>query len=108
MQQVGAELMKRIILVLMIGLLGSPTWADDGLPNIIYIMADDLGYGDLSCFGLTKFETPNIDSLAKEGVTFTNYYAGSTVCAPTRCVLMTGMHTAVSYTHLTLPTILLV
>jgi arylsulfatase A-like enzyme len=93
MQQVGVELMKRIILVLMIGLLGSPTWADDGLPNIIYIMADDLGYGDLSCFGQTKFETPNIDSLAKEGVTFTNYYAGSTVCAPTRCVLMTGMHT---------------
>ncbi|MDE0934568.1 MAG: arylsulfatase [Mariniblastus sp.] len=85
--------MKRIILVLMLGLLGSPIWADDDLPNIIYIMADDLGYGDLSCFGQTKFETPNIDSLAKEGVTFTNYYAGSTVCAPTRCVLMTGMHT---------------
>ena len=97
MQQVGVELMKRIILVLMIGLLGSSTWADDDLPNIIYIMADDLGYGDLSCFGQTKFETPNIDSLAKEGVTFTNYYAGSTVCAPTRCVLMTGMHTGHAY-----------
>ena len=97
MQQVGVKLMKRIILVLMIGLLGSSTWADDDLPNIIYIMADDLGYGDLSCFGQTKFETPNIDSLAKEGVTFTNYYAGSTVCAPTRCVLMTGMHTGHAY-----------
>jgi arylsulfatase A-like enzyme len=84
---------KRIVLALAIGLLGSTLRADDDLPNIIYIMADDLGYGDLSCFGQTKFETPNIDSLAKEGVTFTNYYAGSTVCAPTRCVLMTGMHT---------------
>jgi len=84
---------KRIVLALAIGLLGSTLRADDDLPNIIYIMADDLGYGDLSCFGQAKFETPNIDSLAKEGVTFTNYYAGSTVCAPTRCVLMTGMHT---------------
>jgi len=84
---------KRIVLALAIGLLGSTLRADDDLPNIIYIMADDLGYGDLSCFCQTKFETPNIDSLAKEGVTFTNYYAGSTVCAPTRCVLMTGMHT---------------
>ena len=85
--------MKQIILVMLMGLLVSPLWADNGRPNIIYIMADDLGYGDLSCFGQTKFETPNIDSLATEGVTFTNYYAGSTVCAPTRCVLMTGMHT---------------
>ena len=86
--------MKRIIFALVIGLFGSVLRADDNLPNIIYIMADDLGYGDLSCFGQTKFETPNIDSLAKEGVTFTNYYAGSTVCAPTRCVLMTGMQHA--------------
>lgn len=62
-------------------------------PNIIYIMADDLGYGDLSCFGQSKFETPHLDRLAAEGVTFTDYYAGSTVCAPTRCVLMTGLHT---------------
>ena len=68
-------------------------WAADRAPNIIYIMADDLGYGDLSCFGQTHFETPNIDRLAAEGITFTDYYAGSTVCAPTRCVLLTGMHT---------------
>jgi arylsulfatase A-like enzyme len=67
--------------------------ADQSKPNIIYIMADDLGYGDLSCFGQTKFKTPNIDRLAAEGITFTDYYSGSTVCAPTRCVLMTGMHT---------------
>ncbi|MFT7488935.1 MAG: arylsulfatase A, partial [Candidatus Promineifilaceae bacterium] len=66
-------------------------------PNIIYIMADDLGYGDLSCFGQTKFSTPNLDRLAQEGITFTDYYAGSTVCAPTRCVLMTGLHTGHAY-----------
>ncbi|MFT7680046.1 MAG: arylsulfatase A, partial [Planctomycetota bacterium] len=66
-------------------------------PNIIYIMADDLGYGDLSCFGQSKFETPHLDRMAAEGVRFTDYYAGSTVCAPTRCVLMTGMHTGHAY-----------
>jgi len=65
--------------------------------NIIYIMADDLGYGDLSCFGQKKFETPHLDRMAAEGVKFTDYYSGSTVCAPTRCVLMTGMHTGHSY-----------
>ncbi|MCY1721832.1 arylsulfatase [Prolixibacteraceae bacterium Z1-6] len=62
-------------------------------PNIIYILADDLGYGDLSCYGQTKFETPNIDQLAKEGMTFTQHYAGSTVCSPSRSVLLTGQHT---------------
>lgn len=62
-------------------------------PNIIYIMADDLGYGDLSCYGQEKFETPNVDRLAAEGILFTNCYAGSTVCAPSRSTLMTGLHT---------------
>lgn len=62
-------------------------------PNIIYILADDLGYGDLSCYGQTKFQTPNIDRLAAEGMKFTQHYSGSTVCAPSRCSLMTGMHT---------------
>jgi len=66
-------------------------------PNIIYIMADDLGYGDLSCFGQKRFQTPNLDRMAAEGVKFTDYYAGSTVCAPTRCVLMTGLHTGHSH-----------
>ncbi len=63
------------------------------LPNIIYILADDLGYGDLSCYGQTKFSTPNIDRLAIEGMRFTQHYAGSTVCAPSRSCLMTGFHT---------------
>jgi len=62
-------------------------------PNIIYILADDLGYGDLSCYGQKKFKTPNIDRLANEGVRFTQHYSGSTVCAPSRCSLMTGLHT---------------
>lgn len=62
-------------------------------PNIIYIMADDLGYGDLSCMGQTHFQTPNIDRMANEGMTLRSHYAGSTVCAPSRCCLMTGLHT---------------
>lgn len=62
-------------------------------PNIIYILTDDLGYGDLSCYGQEKFETPHIDRLAKEGMLFTQHYAGSTVCAPSRSSLMTGLHT---------------
>jgi arylsulfatase A-like enzyme len=62
-------------------------------PNIIYILADDLGYGDLSSYGQREFATPNIDRLAAEGLKFTQHYAGSTVCAPSRCSLMTGLHT---------------
>jgi len=62
-------------------------------PNIVYILADDLGYGDLSCYGQELFSTPNIDKLAKEGITFTQHYAGSTVCSPSRSVLLTGQHT---------------
>jgi arylsulfatase A-like enzyme len=62
-------------------------------PNIIFILADDLGYGDLGCYGQTRIKTPNIDKLAAEGLRFTDFYAGSTVCAPSRCALMTGLHT---------------
>jgi arylsulfatase A len=62
-------------------------------PNIIYILADDLGYGDLSCYGQTRFSTPHIDALAKEGLLFTQHYAGSSVCAPSRSTLLTGFHT---------------
>lgn len=62
-------------------------------PNIIFIFADDLGYGDISCYGQEKFETPNIDKLAKEGMKFTQFYSGSTVCAPARSSFLTGLHT---------------
>ena len=63
------------------------------LPNIIYILADDLGFGDLSCYGQKTLRTPRLDGLAGSGMRFTQHYAGSTVCAPSRCVLMTGLHT---------------
>jgi arylsulfatase A-like enzyme len=62
-------------------------------PNIIYILADDLGYGDLSVYGQTHFQTPNLDKMAAEGMLFTQHYAGTTVCAPSRSSLMTGLHT---------------
>jgi arylsulfatase A-like enzyme len=62
-------------------------------PNVIYILSDDLGYGDLSCYGQKRFATPHLDRLAREGMRFTQHYAGSTVCAPSRCSLMTGLHT---------------
>ena len=75
---------------------GAPTSSTGvvvGKPNIIYILVDDLGYGDLGCYGQTRIQTPNIDRMAAEGMRFTDHYAGSTVCAPSRCCLMTGLHT---------------
>lgn len=63
------------------------------LPNIVFILADDLGYGDLSCYGQQKFSTPNIDRLAKQGMLFRQHYTGCTVSAPSRSCLMTGLHT---------------
>jgi arylsulfatase A-like enzyme len=62
-------------------------------PNIVFILADDLGYGDLGCYGQKRIATPRLDRLAAEGLRFTNFYSGSTVCAPSRYVLMTGVHT---------------
>jgi arylsulfatase A-like enzyme len=61
-------------------------------PNFIFIMADDLGYGDVGIYGQTMIKTPNIDQLATDGMTFTQFYAGTSVCAPSRSVLMTGLH----------------
>ena len=66
-------------------------------PNIIYILADDLGYGDLGCYGQQLIETPNIDKLAATGMRFTQHYSGAPVCAPSRCSLLTGKHTGHSY-----------
>ncbi|WP_321995538.1 arylsulfatase [Draconibacterium orientale] len=61
-------------------------------PNVIYILADDLGYGHLGCYGQEKIETPNIDALAASGMVFSQHYAGAPLCAPSRCVLLTGKH----------------
>jgi arylsulfatase A-like enzyme len=66
-------------------------------PNIVFILADDLGYNDLSCYGQKIIETPHIDALARNGIRFTQYYCGSPVSAPSRCVLLTGMHTGHSF-----------
>jgi arylsulfatase len=66
-------------------------------PNIIFIMADDLGYKELGCYGQQKIKTPNVDRIAAEGMRFTDYYTGSAVCAPARCNLMTGMHGGHAY-----------
>jgi arylsulfatase A len=93
--------MKYSILLLLIACLNATTLAADAAdaakPNIIYILLDDAGYGDFSCYGQQKFKTPHIDKLAAEGMKFTQHYSGSTVCAPTRCSLMTGMHTGHAY-----------
>ena len=71
--------------------------AESRRPNIVFILADDLGYGDLSCYGQQKFKTPNIDRLAAEGMKFTAHYAGNNVCAPARCTLMSGKHPGHAY-----------
>jgi arylsulfatase len=77
----------------LVALAAISVHAADRPPNIILIIADDLGYGDLGCDGQRIMRTPNVDKLAAEGVRFTQFYAGSPVCAPCRCTLMTGKHT---------------
>ncbi len=66
-------------------------------PNIVFILADDLGYGDLGCYGQPVIQTPNLDQMAQQGMRFTQHYAGCTVCAPSRGTLMTGLHTGHGY-----------
>ncbi len=79
--------------VLVVGIVATPGGVSAAPPNLVYILLDDAGYGDLSCYGQEKFQTPHMDRLATEGLKFTQHYSGSTVCAPTRCALMTGRHT---------------
>src|SRR5258706_6360712 len=87
-----------LIPLIAICVAGSAAFAADApRPNIIFLLADDLGYGDVGCFGQTKIRTPNIDRLAAEGMRFTAHYAGNNVCAPSRCVLMTGLHPGHAY-----------
>jgi arylsulfatase A-like enzyme len=85
----------RILLLLTSTLLSARTAPSESArpPNLIYILADDLGYGDLGCYGQQKFATPNIDRMAREGMRFTSFYSGNTVCAPSRSALLTGQHT---------------
>ena len=86
--------MKRIEICIGLSVfaLSAKSQVKESQPNIIYIIMDDLGYGDIGCYGSRKIETPNIDRLCKDGISFTQHYTGSPVSAPARCVLMTGMH----------------
>lgn len=81
-------------LFLLLAILGlhAPLGAAEKSPNIVYILADDLGYAELGCYGQTKIKTPCLDQMAAEGMRFTQHYCGNAVCAPSRCVLMTGKH----------------
>lgn len=83
--------------ILSIGAWGQTTDSLTNRPNIVFIMCDDMGYGDLGCYGQPYISTPRIDSLASNGMLFTQAYAGSPVSAPSRASLMTGQHTG--HTH---------
>ena len=89
--------MKKLLLISVVFLFCLSTQADTKKPNIILIMVDDAGYGDFGCYGQKKFKTPNIDRMAANGMLFTQHYSGSTVCAPTRCSIMNGVHTGHAY-----------
>lgn len=89
--------MQTKLKTLTLGLAAAGALYAQQKPNIIYILADDLGYGDLGCYGQQKIETPNIDQLAREGMRFTQHYSGSPVSAPSRGVLLTGKHTGHTY-----------
>ncbi len=82
--------MFRSLLILLVTAISA--LAADRKPNLVFIMADDLGYGELGCFGSKLIQTPRIDQMAAEGMRLTQFYAGNTVCAPSRSVLMTGLH----------------
>jgi arylsulfatase A len=88
--------MNTILKTILTCFLTSVTFAQQK-PNIIYIYADDLGYGELGCYGQKIIKTPNIDKLASEGIKFTQHYAGAPVCAPSRCMLMTGKNAGHAY-----------
>ena len=92
------ELVRRpTVRALLTLLVGGATLRAADRPNIVFIMADDLGYGELGCYGQTKIKTPNLDRMATEGTRFTDVYSGAPVCAPCRGVLMTGKHTGHAY-----------
>src|SRR5690242_9959553 len=85
------------IFVAFVLLFASTVIADAKKPNIVFLLADDLGVGELGCYGQTKIATPNIDRLAKEGMKFTQAYSPSPVCAPSRCGILTGLSMGHAY-----------
>ena len=82
-----------LVLWMWLGTVCAVSAATATKPNVVFILADDLGYGDLGCYGQERIRTPRLDRMAREGTRFTQVYSGATVCAPSRCVLMTGKHT---------------
>lgn len=89
------SLLFALAAIALTGSFANGLWAEPAAknrPNIVLIMADDLGYGELGCYGQKIIKTPNIDQLARDGIRFTDFYCGAPVCAPSRCVLMTGKH----------------
>lgn len=93
---IPSRLVSGLALLLVAGACAAPSSTpapDAAPPNIVFIVADDLGYGDLGVYGQERIATPSLDRMAAEGMRFTQFYAGSTVCAPSRSVLMTGLHT---------------
>ena len=84
------------LLLLVLCLVACQQPADEP-PNIIYFLADDLGYGEVGAYGQEIIQTPHLDRLAAEGLRFTQHYSGSPVCAPSRCTLLTGRHTGHCY-----------
>ena len=92
MQRNTRFLLPRLFLLLLALLTAAVCAADERKPNIVFILADDLGYGDIGAFGQKLIHTPHLDRMAAEGMRLTQHYAGNAVCAPSRCVLMTGKH----------------
>ncbi|WP_153799402.1 arylsulfatase [Foetidibacter luteolus] len=87
------QYLKTLLFTAFIACSTIATFAQAGKPNIILIVADDLGYGDLGCYGQQKIHTPHLDGMARQGMRFTRFYAGTSVCAPSRASLLTGLHT---------------
>jgi arylsulfatase A-like enzyme len=88
----------KLLRILLLGAIATSAFAATAQrPNIIFLFADDLGYGDIGPFGQTKIRTPTLDKLATEGIKLTQHYAGNNVCAPSRCVLMSGKHPGHAY-----------
>jgi arylsulfatase A len=92
MKRMKTELPRKHLVIMMLFIITAPLAFAKTQPNVIFIMADDLGYGDLGCYGANHFETPACDRLAREGMRFTDAHSPSSVCTPTRYSVLTGRY----------------